>query len=110
MLEDAMNWYASLLQSILERENHPDMAHARQLASLDQCAWQRERRERKLQVKKRLAEGRRLADERNTSKRKFKDMSATEQQVLEEFDTHKLCEEHAEACAKRLPRFRGKLL
>jgi hypothetical protein len=42
--------------------------------------------------------------------RKYEDMSATEQQILEDFDTHKSRKEHDEACAKRLPPFRGSLL
>ena len=110
MLESVMTWHASLLQSILERQNHPDMAHARQLAALDRGAWQRQRRERKWQANQRLAQGSRLAEERDTHKRKFQDVSATKQQVLEESDTDKLSKQHAVACAKRLSRFQGKIL
>jgi hypothetical protein len=47
MFGSVMTWHASLQQIILERQNHPDMAHARQLAALDQGARQRQRRERK---------------------------------------------------------------
>jgi len=39
MLEDLMTWHASLLHSILDHQNHPDMANARKLAALDQTEW-----------------------------------------------------------------------
>jgi len=110
MLEHGMHWHASLLQSILEHENHPDMACARQLGALDQEAWRQQRQERKHQAKQRMSQGSRLAMERDTKKRKYEDMSATEQQILEDFDTHKLRKRHDEAISKHLPPFRGKLL
>ena len=110
MLDDVMTWHASLLQSILERQEHPDMANSRKLSDLDQTAWQRQRRQRKLEAMHRLAQGSRLAEERDSKKRKFEDMSATEQQVLEDFDTGEARKRHAEACARRLPHFRGKML
>ena len=110
MLEELMIWHASLLQSIIERQNHPDMANARKLAALDQKIWQRYRRERKSEAKQRMVQGSHLVKERDSGKRNFEDMSATEQQVLEDFDTGKSQKRHAEACGKRLPMFRGKML
>ena len=47
MLDELMIWYGSLLQSILERESHPDMANARKLADLDQKMWRMQRKEHK---------------------------------------------------------------
>ena len=110
MLDEVMTWHASLLQSILEQQKHPDMSIARKLSDLEQTAWQSQRREVHKKVKQRLAQGRRLAENRDSKKRKFEDMSATEQEVLEKFDTGKAGKQHAEACAKKLPRFCGKML
>ena len=64
MLEEAMHWYASMLQSILEHEEHPDMECARKLACLDQDEWRRGRQGTKRDAKQRLLQGSRLAMER----------------------------------------------
>ena len=110
MLEEGMHWYASLLHSILERENHPDMADARKLGTLDQHAWRQQRQEIKRQAKQRMAQGKSLAKVRDDKKRSYFDMSATEQQILEDYDTRKSRKVHDEACVQRLPPFRGSLL
>ena len=110
MLEEFMIWHASLLQSILEHQKHPDMANARKLSSLDQKIWQEHRRVRKCEAKQRMVQGTHLKQERESGKRKFEDMSATEQQVLKEFDTGKCAKQHAQECEKKLPVFRGKML
>ena len=110
MLEELMIWHASLLQSILERQNHPDMANARKLAALDQKMWQMHRRQRKWEAKQRVVQGRHLVKARDSGKRKFEDMSATEQQVLEDCYTGKCAKRHAQECGKNLPSFRGKML
>ena len=106
MLEELMTWHASLLQSILERKQHPDMIDAHKLSALDQKQWQKQRRQQ-YEAKQRLNQGTFLARARNTGKRQLEDMSATEQQLLKDFETHKL---HAEADAKRMPRFQYKKL
>ena len=110
MLEEFMNWHASLLQSILQRQKDPQMATARKLSDLDQTQWRRERRQRKNEIKQQLIQGAQLAQQNDTRKRKFEDMSATEQQILEDYDTRKTHKEHAKASGKRLPQFRGKMI
>ena len=35
MLEELMNWHASLLQSLLHRQENPDMKHVRKLSALN---------------------------------------------------------------------------
>jgi len=45
----------------------------------DRKLWQRNRRERKLKAQQQLTQGKRLVQERDSGKRKFEDMSATEQ-------------------------------
>ena len=76
-----MTWHASLLHSLLDHESHPDMANARKLASLDQRLWQQERREKKAQAREAIVQGERLVAERDSKKRTFQEMSATEQQL-----------------------------
>ena len=89
MIDDAMHWHASMLQNIVERENHPDMESARQLGTLDQSDWRQLRTETKCEANQRLSQCKRLAMERYTKKRKYEDMSATEQQTLVNVDTNK---------------------
>ena len=97
MLEHDMHWHASMLQSIFEHESHPDMGRARQLRALDQGAW------RQHQAKQRIAQGRRLAMARDSNKRMYDDMSATEQQILQDYDAKKSIRQHAEVCVKKEP-------
>ena len=47
MLEEFMFWHASLLQSLLDREEHPDMEYVRKLSALSEQKWQMQRREEK---------------------------------------------------------------
>ena len=107
LMDDLMVWHASLLQSILDHRNHPDMANARKLSALDQQKWQMQRRDKKRQAKLLMAHGSHLANERDSHKRKFEDMSGVEQQVLEEFETDRSAKQYAKECGKRLPVFRG---
>ena len=110
MLEELMTWHASLLHSLLDHESHPDMANARKLASLDQRLWQQERRKKKAQAREAMVQGQRLVAERDNKKRTFQKMYATEQQLLEDFETNKTRRQYAEARGARLPSFRGKML
>ena len=87
MLEDLMTWHASLLQSLLDREKHPDINHVRRQSALNEQTWNMQRREDKRTAKERMNEGARLIKERDSRKRKFEDLSATEQQILQEYDT-----------------------
>ena len=86
MLEDLMNWHASLLQSILDHQNHPSIAIARRLSALDEKMWRKHRRQRKIEAKQLMVQGSHLVEERDSGKRKFEDMSATEQRVLEDYE------------------------
>ena len=82
MLEELMMWPAALLQSLIERQEHPDMAVARKLSALDQKDWQRRRRQRKSEAMVALRQDQRLSAARDRGKNKFEDMSATQQQVV----------------------------
>jgi hypothetical protein len=110
MLDEFMKWHACLLQSILEREQHPDMTTARKLPDLDQAQWRRERKEGKWQAKQRLHHGALLAQQRDSGKRKFDDISAADQEVLEDFDTKKSKKEYEQTRLIKLPYFRCKMM
>ena len=110
MLEDLMIWRASLLQSILDHQRHPDMQIARRLSSLDHKVWQKQRRERLWEAKRQMAQGARLQKQRDSGKRTADNMSATEQPVLEDFETKRTERRYSEAVVKKMPRFQGKML
>ena len=59
---------------------------AQKLAALDQKPWQTERRRRKGEAQQQLRKGARLAELRDSDRKRYHDMSATEQRVLEDFD------------------------
>ena len=110
MLDEFMTWHASMLHSIIERQQHPDMAIARKLSELDLKQWRAKRQQRKWEAKQRVHQGAFLAEQRYSRKRKLADMSATEQQVLKEFDSKRLKEQYDQERVKKLPRFTGTLL
>ena len=110
MLEDGMQWYASLLQSIVDHEKKPELHTARKLAALGQEDWRRKRQEEKREAQKRVAQGFRLAEERDTNKRSYDAMSATEQEILEDFDTRKSHRKVAKLIVKRIEPFQGRLI
>ena len=55
-----------------------------------------------MKAKQRFDEGFRLIEQRDNGKRKYENMSATEQQILEDYDTRKTQKEHAKASGKKL--------
>ena len=110
MLEEFVNWHVSLLHSLLERQQHPDVIVARsnavilanRLSDLDQHEWPKQRRQCKMKAKQRMDHGAFLVEERDPGKRKFDDMSATEQQTLEDFETKKSRRMYEARCANWL--------
>ena len=105
-----MTWHASLLQSIIERKNDPDMTIARKLSDLTQKQWQQLRQQTKAEAKERTKYAEFFVEQRDRGKRKFEDMSATEQQILEDFETQKSARQYEDACLRRPTHFRGKML
>ena len=81
MLGEVMIWHSRLLRGLVMRQDDPNTIIERKLSDLNQRDWQAERRVRKLalQQEARHAKGKRLHQ-----------MSATEQRVLEEYETGKL--------------------
>ena len=110
MLEQFMHWYASLLNSIVEHQSHPDMENARKLASLDYKMWTQQRRERRMEIKRELAQGKRLMEERDSGTKRFDSMSDKEQFVLEDVELGRCAKRLANESYKKLPLFRGKML
>ena len=49
-------------------------------------------------------------EDRDSKKRTYQEMSATEQQLLEDFETNTSRRQYAEARAARLPSFRGTMI
>ena len=110
MVQELMHWHASLLQSILHRQQHPGMEDAHKCSAKDQGEWRRDRQEDKSKALADLREGQGLAKKRDSGKRKFDTMSATEQQLVEDYDSNRLSKRYKQTKVERLPPFRGKKL
>ena len=111
ILEDGMRWHASLLHSLVEHNERPGLAHARRMSDLEHTAWRRQQREACLVAQQALSRGRRLSMERDSKKRSYDEMSPTEQQLLEDFDVHRL-QKQVDKTSMRVEKkaFRGSVL
>ena len=110
MLEELMTWYASLLQSMIEHREHPRMDDARKFAHLGQAEWREQRRKAKEAARQEIREGKQLQKQRDDKKRKYDDMTATEQLHLENFETGKSENRLKQLTMKNMPPFKGKML
>ena len=90
MLDELMTWHCCLLQWLVMRQDDPDTIIARKLSDLNQRDWQAERRLRKWALKQEVRQAKRLAELRDTNKKRLHQMSATEQRVLEEYENGNL--------------------
>ena len=90
MLEELMKWHVSLLKWLDNRQNNPNYIVARMLSDPNEKEWQVDRRRRKSKLEQQLRKGKYLAHLRDTNTKRYHDMSATEQRILEEYDTGKL--------------------
>ncbi len=79
---------------------------AQKLSDLDQKQWQTERRRRKYEAQEHLRQGAHLAELRDNNKKRYHDMSATEQRVLEDFECGRL-KKHYDEVRVRKPWVRG---
>ena len=111
IIEDGMRWHASLLQSLVLHKERPGLAHARRMSNLLDTVWRREKQEACLAAKQAVSRGRRLCMERDSKKRSYDEMSATEQQLLQDFDEHRL-QKHVDKTSLRIEKkpFRGSVL
>ena len=87
MLEELMVWHASMLQWLDNRQNDPDTIIAQKLSDLRQDQWQADRRHRKKELQQQLRQGEHLAKLRDSKQKRVHEMSATEQRVLEDYET-----------------------
>ena len=94
MLDELMVWHCCLLQWLVMRQDDPNTIIARKLSNLDQREWQAERRLRKWTLQQEVRQGKRLAELRENNKKRLHQMSATEQRLLEEYETGKLQKRH----------------
>ena len=110
ILEKGMRWHASLLQSLLEHDKGPELAHAQRMSCLELTAWRRAKQQAYLAASEAFYQGKRLCEQRDSNKRSYDEMSATEQATLEDYDTDKLRKRVNEASLRvnRKP-FRGSL-
>ena len=101
ILEGLMIWYSSLLQWLTKHQKDPKTIMAQKLSDLDQKLWQAERRRRKYEAQEQLREGAHLAELRDSDRKRYHDMSATEQRVLEDFECGKLRKLHDEVRVRK---------
>ena len=94
MLDELMIWHCCLLQWLVMRQDDPNTIIARKLSDLNQRDWQAERRVRKRALQQEIRQATLLAELRDTNKKRLHQMSATEQRILEEYETGKLQKRH----------------
>lgn len=87
LLEELMVWHASMLQWLDNRQNDADTIIAQKLSDPRQDQWQANRRHRKKELQQQLRQGKDLAKLRDSKQKRFHEMSATEQRVLEDYET-----------------------
>ena len=85
MLNELMIWHCRLLRQLVMRQDDPNTIIARKLSDLNQRDWQAERRVRKWTLQQEV---------RDAKRKRLHQMSATEQRVLEEYETGKLQKRH----------------
>ena len=86
-LHEGLHWWSTLTTSILEYEAQPELEMRRDLASLEPSAASKRRREALRAAMDEKLQGKKLADLRDSKKRKFEDMTPTEQRCLERCET-----------------------
>ena len=101
MLDEFMIWHTSLLQDIVKKYKLPEMAIAIKLSDLNEWKWQEERRQLKAKTKQRLKDGARLSEQKDTGKRTWDEMSSTEKQLIEDYETNKCRKEYEATLVKK---------
>ena len=86
VLYELMIWYASLLKWLVKRKKDPSTIIAQKLSDPDQKPWQDERRRKKTQAQEQIRHGKYLVELRESERKRFNEMSATEQRDLEDFE------------------------
>jgi len=114
-LAEAIDWIAALATTLSARQTDVHMPVLRMLsARLDDLSpGQREERRARIsnfrQVADQIAKAKRLATDRDSGKRRFDDMCADDQQLLEDFDTGSMQKRRRSILAPRGSAFRSQL-
>ena len=101
MLDEFMIWHRSLLQYIVQYKAHPDMAIALMLSDLNAGEWRETRQRLKNEARLRLKDGARLSKQKDTGKRTWNEMSSTEKQLIEDYETKKSRREYEMLLVKK---------
>ena len=109
MLDELMEWHVSLLDEIVTKNDDPNMAIARKLSDLSEHQWREQRRELKSKAKQQLKNGARLSEQKESGKRKYWEMSSTEKQLIEDYETQKLERDYKATLCKK-PRIEIRIL
>ena len=96
LLEELMIWYASVLKCLVEHSKDPKTILARKLSDLNQKPWQAERRNKKTEAREQMRHGKHLAELRDSDRKRFHELSATEQRDLEDFECGRSKKRHDE--------------
>ena len=106
-MDDCFQWFVCLAKDLVKRTAHADYQAQLELSSLTPSDVQIRRREQLQQARQKLQDGKRLAPLFHSKKRTYDEMSPSEQQLWEEFDTGK-CLKHVRAKqVERLQPFRS---
>ena len=104
MLDEFMSWHCSLLQYVVGIKAHPDYKVSIRLSDLNESEWREKRQQLKNEAKQRLTRGRHLSKLKDRGTRKWDDMSSTEKQLIEDYETKKSEREYEDQRVKK-PRF-----
>ena len=107
MLDEFMIWHSSLLQYIVQYKAHPDMAVAVKLSDLNEGQWRETRQRLKNEARHRLKDDARLSKQKDTGKRMWNEMSSTEKELIEDYETTKNRREYEWLLVKKPPINRG---
>ena len=90
MLAEFVTWHSSLSKWLLAREEDPNMPVAHQLSDPNLKPWRVDRQRRKRKAERELRQGLDLAALRDSGRKRFQEMSATGQRLVQDFDSEKL--------------------
>ena len=106
-MDDCLHWFVCLAKDLVKRTAHSDYQVHLDLSSLTPSDAQIRRREQLQQAQQRLHEGKRLATLFHSKKRTYDEMSPSEQQLWEDFDTGKCVKNVRAKQVERLQPFRS---
>ena len=101
MLNEFLIWHRSLLQYIVKKKAHPDMDWQKKLSDLNEHEWREARLRLKNEAKQRLKDGARLWAQKGIGKRVWDEMSSTEKQLIEDYETNKSRKAYERLLVKR---------